>query len=68
MRCVREFFSFQIGYWMEIANGGTEGQRAYAFRQAAIRETMLQQCNDVWKDIPRFMALGIGAEEEGQAQ
>jgi len=53
---------------MEIANGGTEGQRAYAFRQAAIRETMLQQCNDVWKDIPRFMALGIGAEEEGQAQ
>jgi hypothetical protein len=34
MRHVREFFSFQIGYWKEIANGGTEGQCAYAFHSA----------------------------------
>jgi hypothetical protein len=66
MRRIKEFFAFQICQWHEIASDGSEGQRAYAFRQATIQESILQQCNTVWKDIPQFMALGEGAEGDGQ--
>jgi hypothetical protein len=65
MRRVKEFFSYQVRFWNKLANNGrTEGHRAYASRQAAIREAILSQCEVVWKDIPRYMLLGIGAEEE----
>jgi hypothetical protein len=57
MRRVQATFTWEIDMWKTRADdarnrGGDnqEGQVSYALRQAAIRESMLAHCTDVWVD------------------
>ena len=61
MRRVKVFFTFQVCLWNKI----TSNARKEGHCQAAIRQSILSQCEVVWKDIPRYMTPVMGAEEEG---
>jgi hypothetical protein len=59
MRRVCEFFAWQAHWWRDMAvhpDGLTaialDGMRAYALRQAALREALLQDCLQRWKSVP----------------
>jgi hypothetical protein len=76
MRRVKEFFSWEERQWVERASrvapwadtALAEGQRAYAFRQAAIRAQLRTHCEAAWKDVPSEMAKGPGLPEGPDGQ
>jgi hypothetical protein len=76
MRRVKEFFRWEEQRWNDravqaIPGADTtyvEGQRAYAFRQAAIRSELKAHCDRVWKDLPEYILLGTGLPEGTDGQ
>ncbi|KAG5220403.1 CxC2 domain-containing protein [Salix suchowensis] len=67
MRRVIQFHQSTANQWLTRANEAeTEGARAYAWRQQAVRETLLTMCRETWKDVGQFVEMGEGAVKAGQ--
>ena len=61
MRRIKVFFGWQGRYWTEMAAvAGTEGPCAYGCRQAAMRQSMLDYCENAWKDTDEYLRFGTG--------
>jgi hypothetical protein len=61
MRRVTEFFEWQAAWWRAQAArhkglplAELSGMRAYALRQANLRESLLQGCRDRWASVPKL--------------
>lgn len=68
MRRVLQFWKWEVDGWMGRAEGtgfedmspaAVEGRRAYAFRQAAIRMSLIAHCSRAWKDVPTYVLLDM---------
>ncbi len=60
MKCVKAFFAWEGRTWLLRAarQDVSEGERAYALRQADIRARMRLHCIEVWKDVETWSAAG----------
>ncbi|KIK58953.1 hypothetical protein GYMLUDRAFT_170283, partial [Collybiopsis luxurians FD-317 M1] len=61
MRRVKKFFDHEQKLWESRAEAATDlGIRAYAYRQAAIRERIRAGCIEKWKDLDTLLSNGAG--------
>ncbi|KAF7970355.1 hypothetical protein HWV62_24332 [Athelia sp. TMB] len=70
MTRVRKYHTWHAEWWEQqsvtrpgLSAEESEGFAAYAFRQAQIRITMRDVCVSAWKDVERYVTLGIQLEE-----
>ncbi|KAG1888957.1 uncharacterized protein F5891DRAFT_1216956 [Suillus fuscotomentosus] len=71
MRRVTEFLKWQAGWWGEWVNARVlesaeqEGVAAYAYRQAALRTSLVASFQHLWRDVPKsVIALSIPMDSE----
>lgn len=60
MKRVKAFFAWEGQTWLVQAarEDVSEGERAYALRQADMRARMRMHCIEVWKDVEMWSAAG----------
>ncbi|SJL11239.1 uncharacterized protein ARMOST_14642 [Armillaria ostoyae] len=60
MKRVKAFFAYEGRTWLVCAarEDISEGEHAYALRQADIRACMRQHCIDLWVNVPTWSAAG----------
>lgn len=71
MRRVKASFRWEVNMWNHRAevsrHNGSDGQTAYALRQANIRQDMLQHCEHVWVRAYELFA-GPDSRASGNAE
>lgn len=67
MRRVLAYHRWHAIWWdKKAAVSIDEGIKAYAFRQADVRKTLIAAFTDTWSDLGSYLSMGAGATEDGK--